>query len=164
MFWKPNDKTVLIVTVGLLFGSAIGIAVWLVLSALSAASMRSYTRGELLAELNQIDPPAGAVAIRNSEIVKGSLVLVGKHYTFNGTYEDIRKYYDSELGSRGWRFVEERNLKNWGQDYGERDAYYCKQGMSAALFYNGSLASQRGYLYQVNLSWGLDDCSEKKRK
>ena len=118
-----------------------------------------HTKHELLNALNQIQPPPGAVAIdRDTEIIKSSHALVGRDYSFNGTYKDIRSHYDAELRSRGWQFVEERKLKNWSDDFGERDLNYCKEGMWVAVFYNGSLASKRGYLYGVDVSSGLNKC------
>jgi hypothetical protein len=118
-----------------------------------------HTKQELLTELNQILPPPGAEAIdRDRVTIKSGHALVGRNYSFNGTYEDIRNHYDMELRSRGWQFVEESKLKNWSQDFGERDLSYCKEGMWVAVFYNGRLASKRGYLYEVNVSSGLNEC------
>ena len=118
-----------------------------------------HTKQELLTELNQIHPPLGAMAIdRDTVILKSTHALVGRAYSFNGTYEDIQNHYDAELRSKGWQFVEERKLKNWSEDFGERDLNYCKEGMWVAVFYNGSLASKRGYLYGVDVSSGLNRC------
>lgn len=118
-----------------------------------------HTQQELLAALNQIQPPPSAVATdRDTVITKSSHALVGRDYSFNGTYEDIRNHYDAELRSKGWQFVEERKLKNWSDDFDERDLNYCKEGMWVEVFYAGSLAAKRGYVYGVNVSSGLNSC------
>ena len=118
-----------------------------------------HTKQELLTALDQIHPPPDAVPFdRDTVIIQSGHALVGRSYSFNGTYEDIRNRYDTELRSRGWQFVEERRLKNWSDDFGERDLNYCKEGMWVEVFYNGSLASKRGYLYGVDVSSGVNEC------
>ena len=155
-----NRRTVAIIVLVLICGSVVTLLVGWRLSVLFRKSnTRVHTKEELLAALNQIQPPPRAVALdQDTVILKSSHALVGRDYSFNGTYEDIRNHYDTELRSKGWQFVEERKLKNWSDDFGERDLNYCKEGMWVEIFYNGSLASSRGYLYGVNVSSGLNDC------
>lgn len=117
-----------------------------------------HTKQELLAELNQIEPPPGAINLDDTVILKSTHALVGRNYSFDGTYEDIREHYDTELRSKGWHFVEERRLKSWWEDLGERDFSYCKEDIWVEMFFNGNLASKRRSSYHVNVSSGLNDC------
>lgn len=126
---------------------------------------RVHTKQELLAELNQIQAPPGATAIHDDTVIlKSTHALVGRDYSFDGTYEDIRKHYDTELQSKAWHFADERRLKSWSEDRGERDFSYCKEGMWVEVFYNGSVASRRGSAYHVNVSSGLNDCKSTDGK
>jgi len=154
-----NRRTVAIIALVLTCVTVIALLGAWRLSALIRRNTRVHTQQELLAALNQIQPPPSAVpADRDTVIIKSSHALVGRDYSFNGTYEDIRNHYDRELRSKGWQFVEERKLKNWSEDFDERDLNYCKEGMWVEIFYNGTLASKRGYLYGVNVSSGLNNC------
>lgn len=155
-----NRRTVAIITLVLICGSVMMLLVgWRLGVLFRRSNTRVHTKEELLTALNQMPPPPSAVALdHDTMILKSSHALVGRDYSFNGTYEDIRTHYDTKLRSNGWQFVEERRLKNWSQDFGERDLNYCKEGMWVEIFYNGTLASSRGSVYGVNVSSGLNDC------
>ena len=157
-----NRRTLVIVAVVLTCGLLTALVAALVIRVFYRRSnLPVHTQHELLTALNETQPPPGAKAVHDDTVMlRGSHALVGRDYSFNGTYEDIRKHYDKELRSKGWYFVEERKLKNWSQDFGERELNYCKQGIWANVFYNGSLATQRDSLYHVNVSSGLNRCPE----
>jgi hypothetical protein len=120
---------------------------------------RAHSKEQLLTELNRIQLPPGAMAIHGDTVIlKSTHALVGRAYSFNGTYEEIRAHYDAELRSKGWHFIEERKLKSWSEDLGERDLNYCKEGMWAEVFFRGNLAADGGSAYHLNVSSGLNEC------
>jgi hypothetical protein len=159
-----NRRTALIIAIAIGLVLACGLSMLLVgwgfgVFIERSRNKRVHSKQELLTELNQIQPPTGAVTIHDDTVIlKSTHALVGRDYSFDGTYEDIRKHYDTELRSMGWHFVEERRLKSWSEDLGERDFSYCKEGMWVEVFYNGSAASKAGSAYHVNVSSGLNDC------
>jgi len=109
----------------------------------------------LTREFQSIQPLPGAVVITTSDrfsVWKPGQILIDVSYTTQAPYSEIRHYYDQELTSKGWRFVDDRPYTVWGKDMGGRLADYCKGPLSAELEYAGS---QPGRTYSLSLSWGL---------
>ena len=110
---------------------------------------------QLTREFSSLQPFPGSVRVEKTDLFNpwwSHKVVVGASYTASAQYLDIRGYYDQELTARGWRFVEERPYRVWGEDLGGRLRDYCKGPLEAELEYAGS---QAGRTYSLALSWGL---------
>lgn len=112
---------------------------------------------ELENELSKIAPLPSAEVRAHDSGAKAHVVSITTEYRTDLSYQHIRAYYDAELAKHGWRFaVEEGVTHNW-QDYGGKQALYCKGGYTADLFYTGRQAEQFGWTYAFSLSWGTYD-------
>lgn len=112
---------------------------------------------ELEREFKAITPPPGATPRDYHASHKSRQALVGSGYSSDLPFEGIRKYYDEELAKNGWKFHDEYALRDRGRDFGGRTVEYCKGEYRASLVYAGERANY-GWVYAIDLSWGLDTC------
>lgn len=108
-------------------------------------------------EFTLIAPFPDAYRLRYESSHKVSLGSVGAEYRTDKGYAEIRARYDDELKKNGWTFVDEKPVKIWWQDYGGKEAFYCKGRYTATLQYAGRSEEEFGWTYGFDLSWGLKD-------
>jgi hypothetical protein len=111
-------------------------------------------------EYTLIAPLPSASRLRYESSHKISLGSVSADYRTDKSYAQIRAHYDNELKKNGWTYVGEKPVKIWWQDYGGKEAFYCKDHYTATLQYAGGSEEQFGSTFNFNLSWGLrDECN-----
>ena len=86
--------------------------------------------------------------------------LVSAKYNTKNSFSEIKKHYETELQKRGWTFLKEEGVKDWGKDLGGKSIIYCKERYSASIQYAGTEANY-GWTYSLSLSWGLGACGVK---
>ena len=118
---------------------------------------------ELRREFQLIKPFPGAVEAKRSDSFsrwRPLQTFVDGGYNTTASYAELRRYYDPQLDSRGWRFVEEHPIRDWGSDVGAWEALYCKGDLAASLDYGPRV--NWGFTYSFALSWGLHrECQAK---
>jgi hypothetical protein len=130
-------------------GIAIAVVYYWVISDPKAAAMENRLRKELAL----LQPPQGAILIREGTYHKPLQALVEGNYESQLAYQELCDYYDREMARQGWTFVEDRPIKDWGRALGGRNRRYQKDDLAAELFYPGQEANS-GYTYALGLSWG----------
>lgn len=86
---------------------------------------------------------------------KSNLAAVGGRFSTKLEFEDIRKYYDKELISKGWKFLKETkatsNLN--GKNYKIRTIYYLKGGYMVWIENPGMFDKMETFTFIV--TWGF---------
>jgi len=116
---------------------------------------------QLLQEFQLIRPLAGSAVVDTQEhysrLFQGK-ALVGAEYATEADYTTVYQYYDKELSSKGWRFVEEHQVKTMYRNDEGQERSYCKGPLFAGLFYR-SRRAQAGWKYALDLTWGVHRCN-----
>jgi hypothetical protein len=109
---------------------------------------------EILREFGVIAPPGGVVkkeASDNYSLLRNHQGSVGANYYTNEHESDIHRYYDQELGAKGWQSVA---IADWGN---EREVFYCKPPLYASLEFLGDIPgserSSERFAYAFHVSW-----------
>lgn len=114
-------------------------------------------RKDLEYEWGKIVPLPSAEVQTTFSATKPQVVGISTDYRTDLGYEEIRRYYDAELARHGWKFAAEEDAPyNW-QNYGAKQAFYCKGEYTADLYYAGELEKKFGWRYAFSLSWGTYD-------
>jgi hypothetical protein len=137
---------------------------WIILRAFKGASANSDAmQRRLRQELIQIPPPKSAREVQYSEVPSIGHGGVSKYFQTDLSYAEITAYYDAELRVRGWIFQRETKLTSWGTDQGELMRFYCKDSISADLYFTGHEEANVGFRYSFGMSWGLYSCDRELR-
>ncbi len=75
-----------------------------------------------------------------------------KSFRCKDTYEEVKKFYLERLSQEGWQLVEERQLKDWGNDVGGRELRFRRADYTATIDYAGSRAGY-GWDYTIGIGW-----------
>jgi hypothetical protein len=133
---------------------------WLIVDVAVDGSLTAKYHQQLLQEFRLIQPLPGSDVVSTfdnySRLTPGK-AGVGASYAVKAEYLTIYQYYDKELSSKGWRFVEEHPIQSMYGDFGGQERRYCKEQLSAVLDYAGPRA-QYGWTYGLGLSWGVNRC------
>jgi hypothetical protein len=141
-------------------------SIFLILVSISIYERISYgenadlIQDELINEFNTIKPLPNSISSQYKATHKTTNALVSANYSTNLSYEEIRRYYDSELTSQGWQFKAERPVLDWGRDFGGKTIDYCKGSYEAEIQYFGEDKSYGGN-YSLSLSWKMKSVFEK---
>jgi hypothetical protein len=65
--------------------------------------------------------------------------------------QELKTYFDAELGKNGWVFISEKSLEDWGNNVGGLVRRYCKGPLSAAWQYAGP--KNVGWTYALSVTW-----------
>jgi len=124
----------------------------------STSASAQLMQRRLQEELTAIEPPASVHRVQHNEISKIGHGNISEYFQTDLSYGEIRGYYDGELVKHGWKFQKETKLTSWGEDHGELMAFYCKESVSAELYYTGQEETNLKYRYSFGLSWGIYQC------
>ena len=119
---------------------------------IESAAQITLKQQELEQEFKSIKPPSEAIACQYHVSHKIQQASVGSTYLSKLPYQKIRAHYDAELSSHGWQFQKEREVRDWGRDFGGSIAYYCKDSYTASLQYAGDDAGY-GWSFGFDLGW-----------
>lgn len=110
-----------------------------------------------MSELQQLalDTPiySGFKEIESNSIVKSDRADLNKAFISNADYNDVRKFYTTELTQRGWKFLGERSLTTWGVDYGAKQLSFEKGEFRIAIQYEGKRGNDIGKNYGIDYVW-----------
>jgi len=102
---------------------------WLICDVAVDGSLTTKYHQQLLQEFPSIQPPPGSAVVSTyndySRLTPGK-AGVGAHYATKAEYLTTYQYYDKELDSKRWRFVEEHPIQSMYGDFGGQERRYCK--------------------------------------
>ena len=79
---------------------------------------------------------------------------VSYYYRSDASYDSLKRFYTGNLTRAGWLLTGERELYNWGEQYGGRALDFRKGEYSLVVEYAGSKAEEKGWGYAVSVAWG----------
>ena len=88
-----------------------------------------------------------------SKTSKGTIAVISKLYSSDAPYDDIKKFYVTELGQRRWEYIGERLVKDWGRDLGGYVLTFRSGEYRLSISYSGKNADY-GWDYAVEIVWG----------
>ncbi len=111
-------------------------------------------------KLKEIERLLGAVPthpdmaeIDNSSSTSGAQAGVTKRYKSSTPFTDVKGFYTEKLPPKGWKFVEDKELKHYGMFKGERLLEFQQGEYQLNIKYNGDRKVELGsdYLIWVGL-------------
>lgn len=137
-------------------GPFMGFAVYAtVVQAPQAAAMQA----DLEREFRTIPQVPGSIMTRYTATHKSQTALVVGAYNTSADVVALKTYYDAELGQRGWSFLRQKEVRDWGRDTGSSRYIYCKGDRSASLDYSGE-PQRTGWVFTFDMNWGLNNPCE----
>lgn len=106
----------------------------------------------LMAEFNSIQPLPDAIRSDLSSHNKPSSAIVDAKYRSNKSYDKIRSFYIKEATQKGWIFLKEETVRQWGQDLGGKTIEFRKGKYTLSITYTGEKAGY-GWDFAVDLVW-----------
>lgn len=94
----------------------------------------------------------GWVERSNHTTSKASVASLSKGYTSDAPYDDVKKFYISELRQRAWEYEGESHFKDWGKDYGGRSIAFRRGEYRISIFYAGERTGN-GDQYSCAVRW-----------
>lgn len=129
---------------------------WLVLSLLFSGCWSAKEDAAKLAEIQSVwarlPSYPGMQETSSSSTSGGGKALVSKKYLSDVPYEDVRRFYVEHLERDGWTIAGEKQLKDWGSDFGGYEIRFRKADLSIAIEYAGPRADY-GWQYAIGVSW-----------
>ncbi len=110
---------------------------------------------ELKSEFRSLELPEDATVRSVDDNPEWGHVFISGTYATHLGYEELKRFYRSELERNGWRLAGEKDLADWGRDLGGRQLTFCKKPYEANLEYAGQKA-QYGWDYAFSMSWNRD--------
>jgi hypothetical protein len=92
------------------------------------------------------------VETQESRVSKGRVSSIHKYYRSDVGYEEVKRFYVSELTDSGWLLAGERFVKDWGRDLGGRELRFERDGYYVVIFYFGE-RSDTDSKYSVAVGW-----------
>ena len=77
---------------------------------------------------------------------------ISKSYRSDARYEDVRRFYVEHFERDGWKIVQDKQLKDWGSDFGGHEIRLRKADLQVAIEYTGERADY-GWQYAIGVSW-----------
>ena len=78
--------------------------------------------------------------------------LISKHFQSKAGYEEVRRFYLDRLTQNGWKLSGEKQIKDWGRDFGGHELYFRKGDFHIAIEYAGERADY-GWDYGISAGW-----------
>ena len=108
----------------------------------------------LVAEYRLLRMPRAASQFGFSQSHKVEQAYVGAYFHSALSWQQLRSFYDVELGRLGWKFYADRKQTTLYGDFGGRVATYCKGPYQANVEFSGP-RENAGWEYALDVSWGL---------
>jgi hypothetical protein len=83
---------------------------------------------------------------------RGNQALLGKEYKSSVNYETLKSFYTENLTQSGWKFLREKQVKDWGRDLGGRELEFQKGEYILDIQYSGEKANY-GWQYTIDIDW-----------
>ncbi|GMA98210.1 hypothetical protein [Pelosinus sp. IPA-1] len=108
----------------------------------------------LMNEFSLLQPLPDAI---ESKIYSHNKVMqagVSAYYRSNKSYSEIHSYYVAEATKKGWTFISEDTVGDWGKDVGGKTINFRKGDYTLSIQYAGEKADY-GWDLAVGLGWRL---------
>jgi hypothetical protein len=134
----------------------IGLA-WLCLSLLFSGCWSAKDDAAKLAEIQSVwarlpSYPGMQETGSSTTNAGGGKALVSKKYGSNAPYEEVKRFYVEYLERDGWKTEGEKQLKDWGSDFGGYEIRFRKGDLNLAIEYAGPRADY-GWQYGISVTW-----------
>ena len=130
--------------------------VWLFLSLLCSGCWSAKEDAAKLEEVQSVWarlPSYPGMEETNSRTTSGGgKATVSKTFRSGARYDDVRRFYVEHLERDGWKIFAEKQLKDWGHDFGGYEIRLRKRDLSIAIEYAGQNADY-GWDYGIAVSW-----------
>jgi len=93
------------------------------------------------------------IETKTDTVSKGRIAVLSKIYKCDAPYDDVKKYYIDQLSERGWQYVGEREIRDWGTDLGGSTFSFRNGEYRLSITYAGSNANY-GWDYAIETVWG----------
>jgi len=84
---------------------------------------------------------------------KATVAGISKLYKSDATYDDVKRFYMAELTQKGWEYIAERPIKDWGADFGGRELVFRDNEYQFSIQYAGENANYN-WNYAIDIGWG----------
>lgn len=82
----------------------------------------------------------------------GGKAMINKKYRSDASYTDVRRFYVDHLLRDGWAVVSEKQMKDWGSDFGGYYIQFQRDDLFLSIEYSGAGANY-GWDYGIAVSW-----------
>lgn len=82
----------------------------------------------------------------------GGKAMISKTFRSDARYDDVRRFYVERLEPDGWKIYDDKQIKNWGSDFGGHEIRFRKSDLSIVIEYSGEKADF-GWQYGIAVSW-----------
>ena len=134
----------------------VGGLTWLCLSLVFSGCWSAKEDAARLAEIQSVwarlPSYPGMQETSTSSNSGGGKAQVSKKYNSDARYEDVKRFYVEYLERDGWKIVGEKQLKDWGSDFGGYEISFRKGDLDLAIEYAGPRADY-GWKYAIGVSW-----------
>jgi len=89
--------------------------------------------------------------VLNVNIDAGGKALVSKTFRSDARYEDVKRLYVEHLERDGWKIEGEKQLKDWGSDFGGHEIRFRKADLTSYRICPPS--ANYGWQYGIGVSW-----------
>lgn len=90
---------------------------------------------ELNIELNSFHNIPQSFLLDRNKHQKLDSTLIEAFYKVNADYDQITKFYKSELADHGWKYDNEKSIMFSGKDFGIKELSFSKDKYSLDIFY-----------------------------
>jgi Family of unknown function (DUF6056) len=123
----------------------------------------------LVRQFDAIQKLPGSIPTELNQIYKTDRGKIG-FYNSEQSDEQIKSYYDKELGRLGWKYIGEKKVEKFGKFSGGSQFLFCNGEVAATLFTTATDKAWLGYTYSLALNWGMssgyvwgkDDCQAEQ--
>lgn len=94
----------------------------------------------------------GMTELTENDVPANSAIVITKTYKSDQNFADVETFYARQLGSAGWRLLEESEIKDRGRTRGEQLQGFTKDNYRLLVQFAGERRTELGWDYAVELS------------
>lgn len=114
----------------------------------------STKQAALERQFDAIQKLPGSVPAELNQIYKTDRGKIG-FYKSERSADQIKSYYDTELGRLGWKYIGEKKVEAFQKYSGGSLYLFCNGEVAATLFTTVKDEAWLGYTYSLALNWGM---------
>jgi hypothetical protein len=105
-------------------------------------------------QFESIQKLPGSIPTELNQIYKTERGKIG-FYKSEDSPDQIKSYYDNELGRLGWKYIGEKKVEAFQRFSGGSQYLFCNGEVAAVLFTTVKDEARLGYTYSLALNWGM---------
>jgi hypothetical protein len=78
--------------------------------------------------------------------------MISKKFRSDAPYDEVKRFYVEHLLRDGWNVITEKQMKDWGSDFGGYYLQFHKGDLFLSIEYAGEKADY-GWQYAIAVSW-----------